>query len=153
LLVISPLKGVLMKAGTSTLPILAIAAEVPAASQTYTYQDKDQTKTADVSRVKVNLDRHGHTGTLADSSLSRLGRALAGKEVGEARVIIAMIIFFIVLIAEGAILYGAISSAIGALGRNPLARKIIRAELFRVIVVAGLVLLVGLGAVYGVLKI
>jgi hypothetical protein len=48
-------------------------------------------------------------------------------------------------------MYGAISSAITALGRNPLARSAIRREMIRILFVAIIVFLIGLGAIYGIL--
>lgn len=155
LLVLSPLKGVFMKASaTTTATVLAIAANNPQTSQNYAYAIDGQTKQTAISKVTVNLNQSGaqNTGaTVTDSVLARLGKSVVGKDVGEIRVVIAMIIFFIVLIAEGAILYGAISSALTALGRNPLAKRIIRAELLRVVIIALVVLGLGLAAVYGIL--
>ena len=83
--------------------------------------------------------------------MSKLGKSLVGRDVGEIRVLIALLVFMIVLIAEGGIIYGAVSSAITALGRNPLARKVIQREMLQVFVVAIIVLVVGLGAMYAIL--
>lgn len=153
LLVLSPLKGILMKSGDTPATVIGIAAETPATSLPYSYKDGDETQETQIAKIKVNLNRQGDgsAGLPSDSALAKLGRSLVGKDVGEARVLVALILFVIVLIAEGGIIYGAISSAITALGRNPLARRIIRAELLRVVIIALLVLLVGLGAVYAVL--
>ena len=62
-----------------------------------------------------------------------------------------MIMFVIVLIAEGGIIYGAISGAITAPGRNPFANKIISGEL--IITMALVVLILGLGGVYAILRV
>ncbi len=157
LLVLSPLKGVLMKAkeGESS-PIVGIAAANSSSATTrssYDVEDNGVKKSTTIAKIRVNLNRQGaaSNGGQTTSSLAKLGTAIVGREVGETRVLVALILFVIVLIAEGGILYGAISSAIVALGRNPLARKVIRQELIRVIVVAIVVLMVGLGAVYAVL--
>lgn len=153
LLVLSPLKGILMKSNSSPAAVIGIAAEDVLTTTPYSYQEVTQTKETRIAKVKINLNHQGgNTGaTQADSALARLGRSLVGRDVGETRVLIALIIFVIVLIAEGGILYGAISSAIAALGRNPLARKAIRGELLRVMAVAIVVLLLGLAAIYAVL--
>lgn len=153
-LVLSPLKGVLMKSKVgSRATIIALAATGPGVSVTYPYEEDGEQKQTNISKISVNLNRQGQNAAAAanDSALARLGRSIVGKEVGEIRVLIALIIFILVLITEGGIVYGAISSAITALGRNPLARKIIRTELIRVVAIAIIVLLVGLGAVYVVL--
>lgn len=155
LLTLSNYRGILAKGNANQDRILAIAGSdfVAASPETYTVKDGNNTKQIKIAKIKVNLNRQGSSNpaVVTNSSLAKLGKAIVGKDIGEIRVLIAMIIFFIVLIAEGGILYGAISSSITALGRNPLAKKIIRKELVRVVIIAVIVLGVGLGAIYGVL--
>ncbi len=155
LLTLSPIKGILAKASSSQ-PIVAIALEDFASdkSETYIIQDGAGTKNVLIQRLRVNLDRKAYANldSLKEKSmLTDIGRALIGKDVGEIQMIIALIIFFIVLVAEGTILYGAISSAISSLGRNPLAKNIIRRELIRVLFIAMAVLALGVAAIYAVL--
>lgn len=155
LLILSPLKGVLMKVEENAPgKIIGVAAEAVNATSTYKFTDGGQTKETQIAKIKIDLSYLGAANngiSQTDSALAKLGKAIVGKDVGEIRVLIALIIFLVVLIAEGGILYGAISSAITALGRNPLARKIIRGELLRVVMVAISVLLVGLASVYAIL--
>jgi hypothetical protein len=155
LLTASPFRGILMKANQNPSSILAIASADFSSSkiESYSIDDKGATKETKIARIKANLNRQGANNVPieSDSALARLGRAIVGRDVGEVRVVVALVIFIIVLIAEGSILYGAISSAITALGRNPLAKKVIRQELVRVIVVALLVLGFGLGTIYAIL--
>lgn len=155
LLVLSSVKGVLMKAATGTGGItIGIAAGdfSTAEHSTYSIDENGKTKDIQIYKLKINLNHQGNSsGSTEDSPLSNIGRAIVGKNVGETRVVVALILFTIVLIAEGGIIYGAISASITALGRNPLARKVIRQEMVRVIIIALLVLMLGLGAVYGVL--
>ncbi len=152
LLVLSPLKGILMRSGDTAAVVVGIAASNLDEKQAYGYQDKGETKQTQIGKIKIDLSHKGSNGIVEpDSSLGRLGRAVVGKPVSDVRVVVALIIFFIVLITEGSILYGAISSAVTALGRNPLARKIIRSELIRVTFIALIVLIIGLGAMYAIL--
>lgn len=155
LLIVSPLKGILMKNNPDGSGIIiGIAVENAVTTTPYNYISDGKTETTNIAKIKINVSHLGsQTASLVttDSTLGRLGRSLVGKNVGEVRILIAMMIFIIVLIAEGSILYGAISSGVMALGRNPLAQKIIRSELIRVIAIALGVLLVGLGAVYAIL--
>jgi hypothetical protein len=156
LLTISPLKGILMKADQDSSIILAVAEEDFAAEKAETYTlTGSGPKSALLQKLKVNLDRKGSSGVrnVADveSSLSKLGKMLTGREIGMFRVIIALVIFLLVMIVEGALLYGTISSSITSLGRNPMAHSMIRRELLRVLWMVGLVLAVGLGAIYGIL--
>jgi hypothetical protein len=155
LLVLSPLKGILMKGSDSTtLKVIGIAAQNINKTTTYPYQNGGETQETQIAKIKIDISALGSANsgiTISESVLSRVGKTVVGREVGEIRVLIALVIFVIVLIAEGGIIYGAISSAITALGRNPFAKKVIRQEMVRVIFVAFGVLLVGLGAVYAIL--
>lgn len=156
LLSLSPLRGILMKADASPAVVVGIALEDFDASQAETKSITDNTGNKDVklAKIRINQDHKAASNQQAgvtDSSLRRLGRSITGREVGEVRVLIALIIFLAVLVAEGGIIYGAVSSALVALGRNPLARKIIQKEMVRVILIAISVLLVGLGAIYLIL--
>lgn len=155
LLKLSDYKGILGRASQGDGHIIGIAASdfITSNPETYSVKDGSSNKDIKIAKIKVNLNRQGANGgvVITDSALAKLGKSIVGKDVGEIRVILAVIIFFIVLIAEGGILYGAISSSITALGRNPLAGKIIRKELIRVVVIALIVLTVGLGATYGIL--
>lgn len=156
LLAPSPLLGVLMKADESTAPVVGIAIEDfdENAAETQTVQEGEGEGQVKIDKIRVNLDHMAASNQQAsgtDSSLERLGRAVVGKEVGEIQVIAALAIFLIVLVAEGGIIYGAISSSITAVGRNPLAGKIIRREMTRVVGVAVAVLVIGVAAIYAIL--
>lgn len=155
LLTLSDYKGILAKAdfGEGHIIGIAVADFQTANPEKYTVKENETNKEIKIAKIKVNLNRRAtDAGTVVtDSSIAKLGKAIVGKDVGEIRVVIAMVVFFIVLIAEGGILYGAISSSITALGRNPLAQKIIQKELIRVVVIALIVLTVGLAAVYAIL--
>lgn len=155
ILVVSPLKGILMKSDNSSGVVLGIALENATleADDSYSVDISGDKKTALITRIRISLDQKSISNApqKADSSLERLGKSVVGKEVSEIRVVVALIIFIMVLIAEGGIIYGAVSSAITSLGRNPLARNIIRSEVTRVLAVALGVLLIGLGAIYMIL--
>jgi len=157
LLAISPLKGVLMRANSNSVGIVGIALEdFPTENlQSQTVTTPTGEDQASVTKIQLSLDNKAiQSGHLAeDSSLKRLGKSIIGKEVQELQVIISLLIFTIMIIAEGSIIYGAVSSAIVALGRNPLARRFIGQELFRMIGIAIFVLIVGLAAIYAVLSV
>ncbi len=156
LLALSPLRGILMKADHTTTAIVGIALEGFAGKPTETksIQEDGGQREAKVATLRINLDYKAPSNQQigqTDSSLDRLGYALTGRNVGEIRVLAAVIIFLIVLVAEGGIIYGAVSSAITALGRNPMARKIILKEMIRVIFIALVVLGLGVLAIYAIL--
>ena len=151
LLAASPIKGILVKAKGSYNYVVAIATnDASQTTETHQLDNNGKKTTTKISKVAANLNRKGSQGTSQKepSTLVNLGKALTGKDVSEARVVIALILFVIVLIAEGGIIYGAVSSSITALGRNPLAQKMIRRELLFVSGLAIGVLGLGLGAVY-----
>lgn len=152
LLTLSPLKGILMRFSSGNIVVGTATGNVEDTSS-YSYEVNGKLQDTQIAKIKVNLNIKGAQGGSAqnNSTLAKLGRYLVGREVSEIRVLMALILFVIVLIAEGSIIYGAVASAITALGRNPLAKSAIRGELVRVTVIAGMVLLVGLGAVYAVL--
>ena len=157
LLSLSPLRGVLKRAVATSEPVIAIASQDASSAlvqSNYNIDGPSGREDTIIYKLKVNLNRQGvaeANGQQPDSALSKLGRAIVGKDVGEARVIVALIIFIVVMIAEGGIIYGAVSSSITALGRNPMARKAITREMVQVSMVAVVVLLVGVGAMYGIL--
>ncbi len=152
---VSPLKGSVMRAA-GNLPQLGLALEdFPGEAQETTIEGSETGRNSvRTARIKVTLASGlSESTSVSESSLSRLGRAITGKHVGEVQVIIALIIFLIVMVAEGSIIYGAVTSAITALGRNPLAKKVIISELVRVLGMVILVFIVGMAAIYLVLKV
>lgn len=159
LLMLSAFKGMLMKGSeTSSGTIVGVAAQDSASvgddeAIRYAYTEAGSSKSTRIVKLKINLNKQGANAgrTVDPSPLSKIGESVTGKQVSDIRVLAALIIFILVLIAEGGIIYGAVTSAVTALGRNPLARKMIRREMFRIILVAIGVLAVGLAAVYGIL--
>lgn len=156
-LTISPLKGVLMR-GNDADPVVARALEDfpsdPAKLEPVSL-DNDQI-TAGMASMSVSLDSAlvaNQPLQPSPSALQRLGRSIVGRDVGELQVIVALIIFFIVLVSEGSIIYGAVSSGIISIGRNPLAKGAIKHELIRIFALALIVLLIGLGAIYLILTV
>jgi hypothetical protein len=154
---ISPLKGILMKADANT-PALGIALEDFSGGnpEKQTVSTGTGDREVRVALVGVSLDT-GLADNLAgltdeENALQKIARSITGQRVGEVQVFVALIIFLVVMVSEGSIIYGAVSAAIAAVGRNPLAVKHIRIELMRLIIFAVIVLLVGLGAIYGVLR-
>ncbi len=156
-LALSPLKGILMR-GDETLPVVGKALEdsTPGSAGAQTVAAGNGQMAANVAKITILLDSSLVTypeSELSESALQRLGRTLTGREVSEMQVVVALIIFFIVLVSESSIIYGAVSSGIISIGRNPMARRAIKGEMLRVFGIAAFVLLVGLAAIYIVLRI
>jgi hypothetical protein len=156
-LTLSPVRGVMMKATEDSTNIVGVALEGfdGKTTESISVKDGDNTITSKLAKVKVNIDarvnkQNSNTG---QSYFERLGKSLTNKNISELQVLSAFIIFLVLLVVEGSMMYGAISTAITALGRNPLSKKVIYRALLRSLVVAVVVLILGLGAIYLVLLI
>ncbi len=154
-LTLSPLNGVMATVDDSSRVILGTALEdFPRESQnTYQVNTGDGNQNTNISLMRVNLDTKSlvNNSISSDSSLKHLGKSVSGRDVSEIRVVVALVIFFLALFAEGGIIYGAVSSAINSLGRNPLAGTVIRRQLLQVTFVAFGVLTIGLVSIYLIL--
>lgn len=84
--------------------------------------------------------------------LKRIGQAIAEKEVSAIRIYISLGITGISILAAIAMLYAGIRNAIISIGRNPMSKKSIFRALLEVILTAILILIIGLFAVYLLLK-
>lgn len=152
-LTVSPLKGILMKASLHDMAVATALEDFDGEGESVQITgDNGSPKTVTLLRLAVNISaRSGGAATTEDSAISRLGQAIVDKDVTELQVIIAVVIFFMMVVVEGSIIYAAISSGIIALGRNPMAKNLIRRELIRMVGVAVFVLMLGLAAIYAVL--
>lgn len=156
LLTMSPLKGILML-GDSTTANIGIALEDFSAAQTDSQEIKTSngTKSVLIGKLSVSLDKPA----IAPASVGRtsifrrLGKSATGKDLSELQVLAALIIFIVVMVAEGSIIYAAVSSSITSMGRNPLANKLIGRELVRVLITVIAVLMVGAVAMYIIIAI
>lgn len=84
--------------------------------------------------------------------LQRTAEDIADKPVAPAQVYLALVIMLIAAFIAGAMLYAGIRSALTAIGRNPLAKGSIYRGLVQVVVSSLIVLIIGLTAVYLVIK-
>lgn len=84
--------------------------------------------------------------------LREASEAIAGKKVDAVRVYIGMVIFFVTTIVSGSLLYAGIRSGIISMGRNPLSKKLIIRGMLQVIVAGLIIFILGIFAVYLLLK-
>lgn len=153
---VSSLRGLVMRGTNDTARIGLALEDFPEANEDITIVKEDgTTQIVRLAKIKITLANgiaERASGSF-ESPLERLGRSITGRTVGELQVIIALIIFIIVMIAEASIIYGSVSSAITSLGRNPLARKVIVRELIRVFLMVVVVFAVGVGSIYIIISI
>lgn len=101
--------------------------------------------------IKTNPN-HKSTDVNAPEFLKRVGEAIADKEVNPIRIYIGVAIAVISLIAAIAVVYAGVRNSVISIGRNPMSKKSIFRALLEVILTAALILIIGLFAVYLLLK-
>lgn len=159
---VSALSGVGMKAGTIEPMIIGRATEGFDGSS----QVVGSAKLADsaggekevrLGRIDVEINI-GHNPLLKSEEpnmpefLRKASEAIAGKPVEAVRVYVGLVIFFITTIVSGTLLYGGVRSGIISMGRNPLSKKLIVRGMLQVIVAGLIIFILGIFAVYLLLK-
>jgi len=84
--------------------------------------------------------------------LQQLGQAVAQKPIGPQRIYLSLLIMGLSIMVALITLYSGVRSALVAIGRNPLSKKSIFRGLAEVILTGFLILIIGLFAVYLLLK-
>jgi hypothetical protein len=84
--------------------------------------------------------------------LQRIGQAVAEKPVGAVRIYLSLFITGVSVIAAIVLLYSGVRNSLIAIGRNPLGKKSIFRGLLEIILTSLIVLIIGLFAVYLLLK-
>lgn len=109
-----------------------------------------------IALVPVALDVTFYQQSKSSESVPKFlrdfSRSISDKEVSPVRIWGSVVIIAAGLIIALVILYGAVRSSIGAIGRNPLAKSTIQGSLIRVILLAATVLIISVSAVYLILK-
>lgn len=111
-----------------------------------------------LSRVRVQLAiQHNPLQTFSLSEgttrfLTHIGYSVSSKPVSPNRLYLGLLILIITAIVAGSILFSGVRSAIVSIGRNPLAKGVIMRSLLQVIFTSLIVFIVGIFAVYLLLK-
>ena len=117
-----------------------------------------ETKTVQLGLVPVTIDIRNNpvekksTKANVPDFLQRLGDQIAEKEVSPIRIYLSMGITAVSLIAAIAVLYAGVRSGVISIGRNPMSKKSIFRALLEVILTSLLIVIIGLFAVYLLLK-
>lgn len=160
---LSAIKGVAMKAGTEEETVFGRAngsfdgRGVTLGTMAIKDRNGNVTQTVTLGSVPVTIDIKRNPNEKTTESnlpdfLQRVGQEIAEKEVSPIRIYLSMGISLICIIAVIVMLYAGIRNAVVAIGRNPMSRKSVFRALLEVILTALLVLIVGLFAVYLLLK-
>ena len=101
--------------------------------------------------IKKNPNEKSTESQLPDF-LQRLGQEIAEKEVSPIRIYLSLGITAVTIIAAIAILYAGVRNSVISIGRNPMSRKSIFRALLEIILTTILILVIGLFAVYLLLR-
>lgn len=104
--------------------------------------------------VKTNPNEKEKISTKANlpEQLQRVGEQIAEKEVNPIRIYLSITITIISLIVAVIVVYSGVRSSVISIGRNPMSKKSIFRALLEVILTGLLIVIVGLFAVYLLLK-
>lgn len=160
--VLSVIEGIGMKADSSSQFIIGKAVEdFNAASTTLTSTTVKDTagneRTVKIGYVKIDISvgrNPLHKGSVSNvpGFLQKAADTIADKPVTPLRIYLGVMVILVAGIIVSIVLYAGIRTSIISLGRNPLARKSIVRNLFRVVLLGLTILIVGVFAVYLILK-
>lgn len=160
---LSSVDGVAMKAGTEEKTVFGRANGsfdgngVILSTTTLKDESGRESKRVQIGMVPVTIDIRSNpneksTKTDVPEFLERIGQAIAEKEVSPIRIYLSMAITAVSLIASIAVLYSGVRNSVISIGRNPMSKKSIFRALLEIILTSLLILIVGLFAVYLLLR-
>ncbi len=157
--VISPIKGVLMKASSSDTAVLGTALEDVSfghAAETTLSLSNGKTQIAHIAsgRIELNSRSIGNAnGPTEKSFLQIAGEGLTGRPLSQWQVLASLVIFVVLLITEASLIYGAVHGTLSALGRNPLAKDAVYKQLVQVLLAVMAILAFGMAVIYAILQV
>lgn len=160
---LSSVNGIAMKAGTEEKTVYGRAGAafdgkgVTLGTTTLKDTTGKTNKTVTLGMIPVTIDIRSNpndksTKVNVPDVLERIGQAIAEKEVSPIRIYLSMAITVVSLIAAIAVLYSGVRSGVISIGRNPMSKKSIFRALLEIILTSVLILIIGLFAVYLLLK-
>lgn len=160
---LSSINGIAMKAGTKEKTVFGRANGSfdgkGVTLGTMSLKDTTSNTNKDVALgsipVTIDIKRNPNTKSTkvqVPELLERIGQAIAEKEVSPIRIYLSMAIATVSLLAAIAVLYSGVRSGVISIGRNPMSKKSIFRALFEIILTSVLILIIGLFAVYLLLK-
>ena len=160
---LSSVNGIAMKAGTEESAVFGRAnAGFDGKGVTLGTTTLKDTKGKDNQTVKFGLipvtidirSNPNDESTKANiiEQLQRAGKQIAEKEVSPIRIYLSIAITVICIIASIVILYAGVRNGVISIGRNPMSKKSIFRALLEIVLTVFLILIIGLFAVYLLLK-
>lgn len=161
-LTLSSVNGVAMRAGDEEVTVFGRAntnfTTNNAVIGTTTLKDSSGgTKTVKLGTIPVTIDiknnpNHKSTDSNLPEFLKRVGQAIAEKEVSPVRIYLSVGIMVVSLIAAIAVLYAGVRNGVISIGRNPMSKKSIFRALIEVILTSLVIIIIGMFAVYLLLR-
>jgi len=159
----SAINGVVMKASSDEKTVFGRAAggftgktnSIGATTLKYDSGSDTQTVQLGLIPVAINIQRNPNeksTKANLPKALQRIGEAVAEKPVGPLRIYLSIAVTGLCVVVALVTLYAGIRNALIAIGRNPLSKKSIFRGLLEIILTSFLILIIGLFAVYLLLK-
>ncbi len=160
---LSAINGIAMKAGTEEKTVFGRAMAsfdgkgVTLGTSTLKDTDGNANKKVTLGSIPVTIDIKSNpneksTKALVPEPLERIGEAIAEKEVNPIRIYLSMAITAISIVAAIVVLYSGVRNGMISIGRNPMSKKSIFRALLEIILTSILTLIIGLFAVYLLLK-
>lgn len=160
---LSSVNGIAMKAGTEQTTVFGRAngsfdgKGVTLGSTTLKDSAGSQDKIVKFGVVPVTIDIRSNPNDISTEvniieQLRRAGQQIAEKEVSPVRIYLSIAISVICIIASIIILYAGVRNGIISIGRNPMSKKSIFRALLEIIFTVLVILIIGLFAVYLLLK-
>ncbi len=160
---LSSLNGIGMKAGTDEESVFGRAVvgfgENSAGRGEVQIRDVDGNviDTVTLGSIAVTIEIQSNpneesTEVNAPDILKRVGQAIAEKEVSAIRIYISLAITAVSLITALVVLYTGVRSSVISIGRNPMSKRSIFRALLEVILTSAVILVIGLFAVYLLLR-
>jgi hypothetical protein len=163
---ISSLDGVGMKADTGREAILGKAVQSfdgkSATQSTAVLKDsKGRETTVAIGRIAVNINvAHNPAYKATDTTvagvpsfLSTAAQIVTDKPVSAIRIYASLVVLALAVVIAGILLYSGVRNGMTSIGRNPLAKRSIMRSLLQVVIISLIVFIIGLIAVYLLLKI
>lgn len=160
---LSSINGVLMKASTEEASVFGRAVSgfdgkgPTRGSVTLKDTDGNVMQTVQLGSVPVTIEiqrnpNEKSTKAKVPEVLERIGQAIAEKEVSAIRIYLSMAITAVSLITALAVLYVGVRGSIISIGRNPMSKRSIFRALIEIVLTSVLILVIGLFAVYLLLR-
>lgn len=159
---ISALDGIGMKANAAQTVILGKALSnfdgVSNVSGTATLKTSSGTKDVSIGYIQIDINISHNplavsvSGPPVPAFLRKTGENIAGKPVSTVRLYVSLAVLLVTLFMTTSLLYGGVRSSLTSIGRNPLAKKSILRGLIQVLILGIIVFVIGLVAIYLLLK-